>query len=303
MGRYSMANQHGPWCRSDRPVSVVLGAGAVRGMAHIGVLEVLHEAGFHISELIGTSVGALIASFHGAIGRDMSWVREAGLGVRSTHLLTWALIRRLSPATRRRYQRLAGGIPQHMEDLEQGSFGTLHHRLTRIGIVAYDLVSQRQIVCHNDQPCLRLVDAVRGAVAVPGLFQPWTCESGGVRYELVDGGTRERLPVNAVFEPPFQPTQVIAVDISTRMDHRQESLDRVAALRARFPHVPIDCICVDTLKGRSVVYRQSHSLRLLQAGRRAAQEYLSRTVAEQDLEYRSTRGRYDPAGAAAGGSP
>jgi len=272
-------------------------------MAHIGVLEVLHDAGFHVAELIGTSVGALIASFHGAIGRDLSWVREAGLGLRSTHLLTWALIRRLPPATRRRYHRLAGGIPQHIEDLEQGSFDTMHHRLARIGIVSYDLISQRQIVCHNERPCLSLVDAVRGAVAVPGLFQPWKCESGGVRYELLDGGTRERLPVDAVFEPPFQPAQVIAVDISTSADHRRESLDRVAALRARYPHVPIDCICVDTLRGRSVVYRHSHSMRLLEAGRRAAREYLSRTVAERDLTCRSTPGRYDVAGAAAGGRP
>ena len=298
-----MANPPSPRCRPDRPVSVVLGAGAVRGMAHIGVLEVLHEAGFHVTELVGTSVGALIASFHGAIGRDMAWVREAGLAVHSSHLLSWALIRRLPPATRRRYQRLAGGIPQHIEDLEQGSFDTMHHRLARIGIVTYDLVSQRQIVCHNDQPCLSLVDAVRGAVAVPGLFPPWRCESDGIRYELVDGGSRERLPVDAVFEPPFQPAQVIAVDISTRRDHRQESLDRVAALRARFPRVPIDCICVDTLQERSVVYRQSHSMRLLEAGRRAAREHFFRTAVEQDLPRRSTPGRDDVVGAAAGWRP
>ena len=265
----------GPRCRFDRPVSVVLGAGAVRGMAHIGVLETLHEAGFQITELIGTSVGALIAGFHGAIGRDMRWIRDAGLGVRSSHLLTWALIRRLPPATRRRYHRFAGGIPQHIADLEEGSFDRMHHRLARIGIVSYDLVSQRQIVCHSDGPCMTLVDAVRGAIAVPGLFQPWKCESRGVRYELVDGGGRDRLPVDVLFEPPFQPAQVIAVDISTKPEHRRETLDRVATLRRRFPDVPIDCICADTLKERTVVYRDRHSMRLLEAGRRAAREYLA----------------------------
>ena len=270
-----MSDFPGLRCRPDRPVSVVLGAGAVRGMAHIGVLETLQAAGFQISELIGTSVGALIAGFHGAIGRDMTWIREAGLGVRSPHLLTWALIRRLPPPVRRRYQRFAGGIPQYMEDLEQGSFDTMHHGLARVGIVTYDLVSQRQIVCHSDQPSLRLVDAVRGAVAVPGLFQAWKCERGGVRYELVDGGTRDPLPADAVFEPPFQPVQVIAIDISTRTNHRQESLLRLEALRQRFPHVPIDCICADTLKERTVVYRDRHSVRLLDAGRRAAQAYLA----------------------------
>lgn len=276
-----MADLPGPRCRPDQPVSVVLGAGAVRGMAHIGVLETLLASGFHIDELIGTSVGALIAGFHGAIGRDMTWIREAGLGVRSTHLLTWAVIRRLPPGLRRRCQHLAGGIPQHMDDLEQGSFSTMHHRLTRVGIVAYDLLSGRQIVCHSDRPCVALVDAVRGAVAVPGLFQPWTCQGNGIRYELVDGGTRDRLPVDVLFQPPFQPSQVIAVDISTKADHRRESLERLAALRRRFPHIPIDCICANTLKGRSVVYRGRHSARLLDAGRRAAGEYVAQICGQE----------------------
>ena len=69
---------HGSRCRSDLPVSIVLGAGGARGMAHIGVLGVLQDAGFRVTELVGTSVGALIVAFYGAIGFDMAWVREAG---------------------------------------------------------------------------------------------------------------------------------------------------------------------------------------------------------------------------------
>ena len=51
-------------------------------MAHIGDLEGHHEAGIHVNELLGPSVGAMIARYQGAHGRNMRWVREAGLGVR-----------------------------------------------------------------------------------------------------------------------------------------------------------------------------------------------------------------------------
>jgi len=292
-----MSNLNGPRCRPGLPLTVVLGAGAVRGMAHIGVLEILQDAGFHVNELVGTSVGALIAGFYGPIGLDMARIRELGLGLRSSHLLAWALLRRLPEGLRRQYDRWAGCIPSHIDQLEQGSFETMHHGLSRVGIVAYDLISRRQVVCHSDSPIIRLEDAVRGAVAVPGLFQPWRCVGTGVDYELVDAGTKDRLPLEVVFEPPFQPRQVLGVDISSTIRDREESLARLARLRARFPHIPMDCLCVDTQSGRSVVYRQSHSLRFLESGRQAAREYLAREGKARDLARQSSSSRFDVAGA------
>ena len=42
----------------DKPLSIVLGAGGVRGMAHVGVLEELTAAGIRIDCVAGTSAGA-----------------------------------------------------------------------------------------------------------------------------------------------------------------------------------------------------------------------------------------------------
>jgi predicted acylesterase/phospholipase RssA len=118
--------------------------------------------------------------------------------------------------------------------------------------------------------------AVRGASAMPGLFKPVTYTVGTGGYELIDAGAYNRLPVEAAFERPFQPRQILAVDISKDPAHRRQHLDRVAALRQRHPDVPIDCICVeDTMHGRSVFYAASYSARLLEAGRRATTDYLS----------------------------
>jgi NTE family protein len=48
---------------SERPrVGLALSGGFARGIAHIGVLRVLREAGIHVDVVAGTSVGALIGS-------------------------------------------------------------------------------------------------------------------------------------------------------------------------------------------------------------------------------------------------
>lgn len=48
----------------NKPVSLVLGSGGARGMAHIGVIEVLEERGYTIKEIAGSSVGALIGGIY-----------------------------------------------------------------------------------------------------------------------------------------------------------------------------------------------------------------------------------------------
>src|ERR1700704_5849880 len=49
--------------QAERPrVGLALAGGFARGIAHIGVLRVLHEAGIPIDCVAGTSVGALIGA-------------------------------------------------------------------------------------------------------------------------------------------------------------------------------------------------------------------------------------------------
>ena len=46
--------------RPDLALSVALGAGSVRGLVHVGVLQALIEGGFQVTEMVGTSVGAVV---------------------------------------------------------------------------------------------------------------------------------------------------------------------------------------------------------------------------------------------------
>jgi NTE family protein len=258
------------------PLTVVLGAGAVRGLAHVGVLLELQAAGFRLQEMIGTSVGALIAGFYGGAGFDLRELSHAGLNLQSGHLLAFAMSRRVPAHIRPACLRWSGGIPDHLDRLARSSFQTLHHGLKGLGIVCFDERSEREMVFHNHGSVLPLDVAVRGASAIPGLFKPVSYTADGNSYELIDAGVHNRLPVEAAFERPFQPRQVLAIDISKEPGHRHEHLHRIASLRQRYPLVPIDCICVDdTMHGRSVFYPTSYAGRLLEAGRRTTRRYLA----------------------------
>lgn len=53
--------------KKDKPkIGVVLSGGGAKGLAHIGVLRVLEEAGVEVSYIGGTSMGAIIGGLYAA---------------------------------------------------------------------------------------------------------------------------------------------------------------------------------------------------------------------------------------------
>jgi NTE family protein len=47
-----------------KKVHLVLGSGGARGIAHIGVIEALEEAGYEIGAITGTSIGAVVGGMY-----------------------------------------------------------------------------------------------------------------------------------------------------------------------------------------------------------------------------------------------
>ncbi len=252
----------------DRPVSVVLGGGSVRGLAHVGVLEALAEKGYRVSEIVGTSVGAVVLTFYAVVGLSLDELRSAGLSIRSTHLLWWAILRRASQTTRARYSRFAGVFPEYIGRLAHADFDHLHHGIERVGIVVYDKCHQQQIVCDSQNPCLGVEDAVRGSAALPGFFPAWKCKSQGRVRHLVDGGVQNRLPLDVLYVAPFQPQQILVVDISSKVEHRAENAQKIDCLRRRYPSIPVQVINANTLGGATVIYRSGYLRQLVDSVRR-----------------------------------
>jgi predicted acylesterase/phospholipase RssA len=265
----------------DKPLSLALGAGGVRGLAHIGVLEVLAGRGFRVAEMVGTSVGALILAFYAAVGMDLSELRRLGLNLTSRHLLAWAWLRRAPEFIRRQFAHRAGTIPESIRRLTEASdkfaaTRALHHGVERIGITCYDRNRREEVLFHSLQDDFPLADAARGAAAIPGFFPARRCVVGGRVMRLVDGGVVNRLPVDKLFAPPFTPAQVLAVDISNTAQNRAENLAKIAALRRAQPGIPVEVIAPDTFGRGTVLYRRRELQELIDAGRAAAEALLSR---------------------------
>jgi NTE family protein len=176
---------------------LALGGGAARGFAHIGVIQVLEEAGIKVDLVAGTSAGSLVAALYAA-GRNGAALAKQALAMDESAITDWAfpgrgLIRGEALA---RYVREATGNR------------TIEQLPLPLGIVATDLDNGAPMLFQRGD----VGAAVRASSAVPAVFQPVKI---GTR-EYVDGGLVSPVPVR--FARQMGAELVIAVDISSPPD-------------------------------------------------------------------------------------
>ncbi|MFQ3580490.1 MAG: patatin-like phospholipase family protein [Chloracidobacterium sp.] len=253
-------------CR-DVPVSLVLAAGGARGVAHVGVLEALVANGFQVSEIVGSSAGALIAAYYAGVGLSLDELRRLGLGLTSRHLLAWAAARRAPRWLAGYFRQRAGIVPDYLERLERASGKRLHHGVERIGFLAFDRISRGDVLLHSHLPDFPLADAMRGAVAIPLVYPPRPVVCAGRRMLLHDAGGRNRIPIEYLFTEPFAPRQIVVSDIANRLVHRQENAAKIKALQARHPDVAIHHVMPDALGRGMLLYQPSDLEALVVSGR------------------------------------
>ncbi|HEY4081257.1 MAG TPA: patatin-like phospholipase family protein [Burkholderiaceae bacterium] len=183
-------------------IGLALGGGAARGFAHIGVIQVLEEAGIKVDLVAGTSAGSLVAALYasGKSGKELAQVAET---MDEGSITDWAfptrgLIR--GEALARYVREKTGG-----KLIEQMNIP--------LGIVATDLATGSAV-------CFRRGDtgaAVRASSSVPTVFQSVKI---GTR-EYVDGGLVAPVPVR--FAREMGAELIIAVDISSPPSDKPES--------------------------------------------------------------------------------
>ncbi|MDH5821752.1 patatin-like phospholipase family protein [Luteimonas sp. RD2P54] len=161
-------------------VALALGAGGARGLAQIGVIEVLEERGFEIVTISGASSGALVGGIHAA-GR----LRE--FDARLQAMSRRDFLRLLDPVLGRsgmlRGRRLVDAMREVVGD------PLIEELPIRFTAVAVDLQRQREVWLQSG----RLWDALRASFAIPGLFLSHQVHG----RELVDGGLLAPLPIAA----------------------------------------------------------------------------------------------------------
>ncbi len=167
-----------PSALSGQSVSLVLGSGGARGLAHIGVIRRLEESGARIEAIAGCSMGALVGGIYAAGKLDdyQEWVSS----LEQTDVLSlidWTLSGGGLIKGRKIIAKLSELVGElNIEDLD-----------IDFTAVTVDIDQGREIWLDRGP----LFDAIRASIAIPGIFTPH-------RYmgrTLVDGGLLNPIPV------------------------------------------------------------------------------------------------------------
>src|SRR5437016_3113260 len=215
--------------------TLVLGGGGMKGVAHVGVLQALTERGLVPSQIVGSSVGALVGAAWSA-GKSIAELHEIAVGLVRKDIFAvahadMAFKRMRSPALFRRepldtlLHRLVGDV----------TFQDLRHRLV---VNTVDLNSGMQVFWGLDGlDEVPVKDAVFASCALPGYLPPR--EIRGRFY--MDGATVDNLPVGTA--RILGSDVIVAVDVSASNALRADTQDEgFASVFARAAEIAMQTI-------------------------------------------------------------
>ncbi len=177
---------------SSTTVSLVLGSGGARGLAHIGVIQWLTENGYTIQSIAGTSIGALVGGIYATHKLEVyaEWV----LALERKHVL-----RLLDPTIGGpglfKGERVIGVLRELIGDC---AIEALPMAFTA---VATDLASREEVWLREGQ----LFDAIRASIATPLVFTPFRHGS----RTLLDGALVNPVPIAPTLEDATDLTVVV----------------------------------------------------------------------------------------------
>ena len=182
-----------------KTISLALGSGGARGLAHIGVIQVLREEGFQIGNVTGSSMGAAVGEIYCADKLDVftDWVFT--LNKRETL--------RLMDFTMSTQGVIKG---RKILDHLKGMLGEI--RIEDFGIpytaVATDVKTKQEVWMRSGD----LYSVIRASSSIPTLMMP---SKLGDRI-LIDGGVLNPLPLEPLV--PKKTDLLVAVNINANLE-------------------------------------------------------------------------------------
>lgn len=184
---------------TTKNISLVLGSGGARGLAHIGIIRWLTENGYEIKSISGCSIGALVGGIYAAGKLDVfeQWV----CGLSKVDIISLLDISWTSSGLLRGdkiINTLIGLLgDQIIEDLP-----------LKYTAVASDIKNEKEVWINTGS----LFEAIRASISLPLFFTP--VERKGV--QLIDGGVLNPVPIAPTFsdESDF----IVAVNLGGEVD-------------------------------------------------------------------------------------
>ncbi len=177
-------------------IGLALSGGVVRGIAHIGVLEVMEEEGIPIDAIAGTSAGSMVGALYAA-GLSLSEIKRIALKSR------WKDVFKLTIPKMGIIS--SEGIYKFMDEhLPVKKFSSMP---IPFAAVATDLKTGEKVSIMSGS----IAKAVQASCSLPVIFTPTKIG----RKLLVDGGVSSQIPVRTVREE-LGASIVVAVDVNYR---------------------------------------------------------------------------------------
>ncbi|MGB5505812.1 MAG: patatin-like phospholipase family protein [Sulfurovum sp.] len=189
-----------------KTVSLVLGSGGARGLAHIGVIHWLEENGYEIRSISGCSVGAMIGGIYaaGKLDEFEQWVRPlTKLDILTLLDMSWSR------------NGLVQGDKIIESLVELVGDQTIEELPIPFTAVAADINNEKEVWMNSGS----LFDAIRASISLPLFFTPY--DHKGIK--LIDGGVLNPVPIAPTFSDDTQMT--IAVNLGGPLESIKISKD------------------------------------------------------------------------------
>ena len=179
-------------------IALVLGGGGAKGLAHLGVLCELEEAGIHPDLIVGCSSGGIVGALY-ADNPNVKQLEPLLINLKKSDLIDFSFFYS-------KYGLIKGICLQNFleKELQSQSFEQLKIPLI---VVATDLHTGELIELGGG----KIIPALVASAAIPGMFKP-------VKYlgrYLVDGGVANPIPVEVAKN--YDPDVIIAVDVGENL--------------------------------------------------------------------------------------
>lgn len=183
-------------------VALVLGGGAARGFAHVGVIRALEQEKIPVDMVVGTSVGSLIGAIYASDMNsfELEWT---AFSLEKDDLFDYGLLGAFTGMGVVKGDKIEAFVHNKIKA------PAIENLKLPFAAVATDLNRGTRVILDHGS----VAKAVHASSAIPGVFEP-------VAYQgklLVDGGVMENIPISVAREKGAD--IVIAVDISENVNN------------------------------------------------------------------------------------
>ena len=278
---------------TTKKIGLALGGGGAKGLAHIGVIKALINAGIKIDYISGTSIGALVGGWYAATG-DIKTLENFILDIKKDEIFPAEKMIKNKDSSFFKEKSIVDILRRSLENIK------IENLEIPFTAVATDAKNGDMILLNRGD----LVDAIRASTALPIVFAPVAIDGN----LLIDGGLVNPVPADIVKK--MGADYIIAVDVSSKWFTAPEELItnhdiyhvisnslgiieyqiaknilKSANLVLRPPVLNYDCLEFNKAKEIIKIGEQEVELNLREIRRKTGYKKLAQTLAEKFLDF------------------